>query len=154
MPLFEHRELLTTALNTARTRFPLAAPFVRDAVVNGDFLAKLEIMLRRSGLTARIGYGLGQEPAQSGNNALSRLRALAGRYPRLTLAHVPDPQPNILIFDDTWVNSRFDWLSFRDQPTHTYRPEEGTLVRDKTHVDERHTHYAELITRTAAAPRH
>jgi hypothetical protein len=153
VPLFEHRELLTTALNAARTRFLLAAPFVRDAVVNGDFLAKLEIMLRRSGLTAHIGYGLGQEPAQSDNNALNRLRALAGRYPRLTLAHVPDPQPNILIFDDTWVNSRFDWLSFRDQPTHTYRPEEGTLVRDKTHVDERHSRYAELITRAAAAPK-
>lgn len=62
MPLFEHRELLTTALETARTRFLLAAPFIRDAVVTGDFLAKLEIMLRRSGLVAHIGYGLGSSP--------------------------------------------------------------------------------------------
>lgn len=53
---------------------------------------------------------------------LSRLRALARQYPRLALAHIPYPHPNILIFDDTWVNSGFDWLSFRDQPTHTYRP--------------------------------
>jgi hypothetical protein len=153
VPLFEHRELLTTALNTARSRFLLAAPFVRDAVVNGDFLAKLEIMLRRSGLTAHIGYGLGQDPAHSDDNALSQLRALVRRYPRLKLAYVPDPHPNLLIFDDTWVNSGFEWLSFRDQPTHTYRPVEGTLVRDKTHVDERHNYYAELISRADAATR-
>ncbi|RNH98228.1 hypothetical protein EEZ25_27070 [Micromonospora aurantiaca] len=153
VPLFEHRELLTTALNTARTRLLLAAPFVRDAVVNGDFLAKLEIMLRRSGLSAHIGYGLGQDPAHSDDNALSRLRALARRYPLLKLAYVPDFYPNVLIFDDTWVNSGFEWLSFRDQPTRTYRPEEGTLVRDKAHVDERYNHYAELITRADAVTR-
>jgi hypothetical protein len=148
VPLFEHRELLTNALTTARTRFLLAAPFIRDAVVNGDFLSKLEVMLRRSGLNAHVGYGLVHDAAHSDVTALSKLSALARRYPRLTLAHIPEPHPNILIFDDTWVNSRFDWLSFRDQPTHTYRPEEGTLVRDKAHVDERYSYYAELITRT------
>lgn len=153
VPLFEHRELLMTAFETARTRFLLAAPFVRDAVVTGDFLAKLEVMLRRSGLTAHIGYGLGHDLAQSDNTALSQLRGLARRYPRLTVAHVPDPQPNILIFDDTWVNSGFDWLSFRDQPTHTYRPEEGTLVRDKAHVDEQYNHYAELISQADSSTR-
>ncbi|WP_067481881.1 hypothetical protein [Actinomadura hibisca] len=151
VPLFEHRELLMTALDTARTRFLLAAPFVRDAVVTGDFLAKLETMLRQSGLTAHIGYGLGHDLTHSDNTALGRLRTLARRYPRLTVAHMPEPGTNVLIFDDTWVNSGFDWLSFRDQPTHTYRPEEGTLVRDKAHVDEQYSHYAELITRADAA---
>lgn len=153
VPLFEHRVLLMTALETARTRFVLTAPFVRDAVVTGDFLAKLEIMLRRSGLAVHIGYGLGQEAAHSDDAALSRLRALARRYPQLTVAHVPDPHPNILIFDDTWVNSGFDWLSFRDQPTHTYRPEEGTLVREKAHVDEQYDHYKALIARAGTATR-
>jgi hypothetical protein len=151
VPLFEHRELLMTALKTARRRFLLAAPFVRGAVVTGDFLAELEIMLRRSSLTAHIGYGLGRDAAHSDNNALSRLRALARRYPRLALAHIPNPQPNVLIFDDTWVNSGFDWLSFRDQPTRTYRPEEGTLIRDKAHVDEQYNRYAELIAGAASA---
>lgn len=151
VPLFEHRELLMTALETARKRFLLAAPFVRDAVVTGDFLAELETMLRRSSLTAHIGYGLGHDAAHSDNSALSRLRALARRYPRLALAHIPNPQPNVLIFDDTWVNSCFDWLSFRDQPTRTYRPEEGTLVRDKAHVDEQYNRYAELIAGAEAA---
>lgn len=153
VPLFEHRQLLMTALETAQTRFLVAAPFVRDAVVTGDFLVKLEIMLRRSGLTAHIGYGLGHDIAHSDTTALSQLRGLARRYPRLTVAHAPDPQPNILIFDDTWVNSGFDWLSFRDEPTHTYRPEEGTLIRDKAHVDEQYNHYAGLITQADAATR-
>jgi hypothetical protein len=69
----------------------------------------------------------------------------------MALAHIPSPQPNVLIFDDTWVNSGFDWLSFRDQPTRTYRPEEGTLVRDKAHVDEQYNRYAELISEAEAA---
>jgi hypothetical protein len=38
------------------------------------------------------------------------------------VAHLGDQKPNILIFDDAWGTSGFDWLSFRDQPTHTYRP--------------------------------
>jgi hypothetical protein len=151
VPLYEHRELLTTAIEAARTRFLVAAPFVRDAVVNDDFLAKLETMLRRSGLTAHIGYGLGQDVAQSDNNALNRLSALARRYPRLTLAFVPDPYPNALIFDGIWVSSGFDWLSFRDQPTRTYRPEEGTLIRIKAHVDDQHSRYLQLIAGAAAA---
>ncbi|MEU0568583.1 hypothetical protein ABZ297_24835 [Nonomuraea sp. NPDC005983] len=153
VPLFEHRDLLMTALETACIRFLLAAPFVRDAVVTGDFIAKLETMLRRSALTAHIAYGLGSDLIHSDNSALGRLRTLARRYPRLTVAHVADQDANILIFDDIWVNSGFDWLSFRDQPTHTYRPEEGTLVRDKAHVDEQYDHYVDLITRADTAAR-
>lgn len=71
------------------------------------------------------------------------------RYPRLTVAHVPT-QPNILIFDDTWANSGFDWLSFRDHPTRAYRPEEGTLVRGRVYVDERYLRYRELIAEAGA----
>ncbi|ROO63412.1 hypothetical protein EDC02_5438 [Micromonospora sp. Llam0] len=153
VPLFEHRELLTTALETARNRFLLAAPWVRDAVITDDFMAKLEMMLRRSDLTAHIGYGLGQDIAHNDRDAVTRLCRLARRYDRLTVAHIPEPQPNILIFDDTWVNSGFDWLSFRDQPTRTYRPEEGTLVREKTHVDEQYNRYAELIARAGTPTR-
>ncbi|NRQ39786.1 hypothetical protein HII36_49345 [Nonomuraea sp. NN258] len=149
VPLFEHRELLMTALETARTRFLLATPFVRDAVVTGDFIAKMETLLRRSTLTAHIAYGLGSDLTHNDKSALGRLRTLARRYPQLTVAHVAERNPNILIFDDTWVSSGFDWLSFRDQPTHTYRPEEGTLVRDKAHVDEQYDHYVALIARAA-----
>ncbi|WP_433530964.1 hypothetical protein ACQPYA_02210 [Micromonospora sp. CA-263727] len=112
-----------------------------------------EMMLRRSDLTAHIGYGLGQDIAHNDRDAVTRLRRLARRYDRLTVAHIPEPQPNILIFDDTWVNSGFDWLSFRDQPTRTYRPEEGTLVREKTHVDEQYNRYAELIARAGTPTR-
>jgi hypothetical protein len=153
VPFFEHRELLTAALDTSRTRFVLAAPYLRDAVVNGDLLAKLEIMLRRPGLTARIAYGLGHDLKHTDTAALDRLRKLAARYPRLTLVHLAEPHPNILIFDDTVVHSGFDWLSFRDQPTHTYRPDEGTLVRDTDHVDQQHQRYAELIDHAKPATR-
>jgi hypothetical protein len=153
VPLFEHRELLMTALETARNRFLIAAPWVRDAVVTDDFLAKLETMLRRSSPTVHIGYGLGRDLAHSDKTAVNRLRGLERQYKSLTVAHVRDARPNILIFDDTWVNSGFDWLSFRDQPTHTYRPEEGTLVREKAYVDEQYSRYVDLFMGADAATR-
>ncbi|WP_144127955.1 hypothetical protein [Catellatospora sichuanensis] len=145
VPLFEHRELLTTALDTARRRLLLAAPWVRDAVVTDGFIAKLEVMLRRADMTAHIGYGLGHDTTHNDRAALHKLQILARRYDRLTVAHVPDPYPNILIFDDVWVSTGFDWLSFRDQPTRTYRPHEGTLVRETAHIEQQYRRYADLI---------
>jgi hypothetical protein len=36
------------------------------------------------------------------------------------MSHIPDAMPNILIVDDTWVSTDFEWLSFQDQPTRTF----------------------------------
>jgi predicted phosphohydrolase len=47
-----------------------------------------------------------------------------------------------LIFDDTWINSSFDWLSFRGGPERIYRREEGTLIRATDVVNEK---YSEVL---------
>ncbi|MFI9009914.1 hypothetical protein ACIGNX_22045 [Actinosynnema sp. NPDC053489] len=145
VPVFEHRDLLMSALDSARSRFLLATPLISKAVLNDDMFAKLEVMLRRTGLTAHIAYGLGRADQRHDAEAVKRLQALTRRHRNLTVVELSSEQPNVLVFDDNWVNSNFDWLSFRGAPTRPYRREEGTLVRVKSAVDERYTHYADLI---------
>ncbi|PQP21141.1 hypothetical protein [Rhodococcus opacus] len=145
VPVFEHRELLAHAMEHASRRFLLATPSVSDSVVTDDMLDKLESLLRRRGLTAHIAYGLGQADSYHDAGAVKRLGTLARRFDNLTFSHIQDVHPGILIFDDTWVNSSFSWLSYRGTPRRTYRKEEGTLVRSMDIVDDRYTQYTELI---------
>ena len=100
--------------------------------------------------TLLLGSELGLFISSDGAESWTKLPAPLDGLQVWSLWIVP-PQPNVLIFDDTWVNSGFDWLSFRDQPTRTYRPEEGTLVRDMAHVDEQYNRYVELIAGAEAA---
>ncbi|GAB3900290.1 hypothetical protein GCM10029964_087430 [Kibdelosporangium lantanae] len=142
VPTFEHRELLTRALHDTRRRFLLITPHLRDAVVNQDLLTQLEVLLRRKGLTAHIAYGLGHPDREQYTEALTRLRRLNDRYPNLTVVRLRSAAPHCLVFDDSWINSSFDWLSFRGGAERAYRREEGTLIRSASIVDHR---YAETV---------
>jgi hypothetical protein len=35
----------------------------------------------------------------------------------------------VLIFDDKWISTSFNWVSFKGDPDRTCRMDEGTLVR-------------------------
>ncbi|MET9259571.1 hypothetical protein [Amycolatopsis sp. NPDC004079] len=149
VPSFEHPELLTTALTSARRRFLLVTSHLRDAVVTGELINQLEVMLRRRGLVARIAYGLGHPDSEHDAGALDRLTRLAEAHHNLTLARIDDDHPHDLIFDDTWVNTSFGWLSFRGNRNRVYRREEGTLIRSVEAVDERHSHGVSAIDSAA-----
>jgi hypothetical protein len=99
-------------------------------------------MLRRTKVTAHIGYGLRTPDKDHEPGAVKRLHRLAGRVDNLTVARLDDPHPHCLIHDNTWINSSFDWLSYRGNPSRICRREEGTLVRATDIVNERHTQYA------------
>ncbi|MFE2595775.1 hypothetical protein ACFXCZ_04600 [Streptomyces sp. NPDC059396] len=145
IPVFEYREQLTGALENATYRFLLAAPSVSASVVTDEMVHRLETMLRRRGLLAHIAYGLGQPDSQLDSVAITRLETLARRYDNFTLSHLTERLPGILIFDDTWVNSNFNWLSYRGAATRIYRKAEGTLVRSKEFADDKHAQYVRLI---------
>ena len=51
----------------------------------------------------------------------------------------------MLIFDDRWVSTSFNWLSFKGDPERTYRMEEGTLVSIPKRVVEAYDRYLEMI---------
>jgi hypothetical protein len=140
VPTFEHRELLTHALRDTRRRLLLITPHLRDAVVNHDLITQLEHLLRRRGLVAHIAYGLGDREQDA--DAVNRLRKLDERHTNLTVVRLRDALPHCLIFDDTWINSSFDWLSFRSGPERAYRREEGTLIRATSIVNDQ---YAKVV---------
>ena len=142
VPVFEHRELLTQALRNTRRRLLLVTPHIHDAVVDADFFGHLEILLRRRGFVAHIAYGPSQSDREHGKEAIKRLSAGQDRYSNLTVVQLTNSRPPCLIFDETWINSSFDWLSFRGGPERVYRREEGTLIRATSVVNDK---YSEVL---------
>ncbi|MGW6225935.1 hypothetical protein ACWFQT_02360 [Cellulosimicrobium cellulans] len=142
--VFEHPDLLAEALSTARARMLIISPWVRRAVVNTDFLAKIEVRLRR-GVEVTIAHGYGDDDSGSDADALQRLQNLASRYPKFNFVRLKNTHAKILIFDGIWVSTSFNWLSFRGDPDRTYRMEEGTLVGIPARVDKEYTRYLDMI---------
>jgi hypothetical protein len=143
--VFEHPQLLNEALETAQRRLLIISPWVRSAVVNTDFLAKLQRRLR-AGVAVTIAHGIGDDDSGSDADAIRRLGNLAIRFKDLlTVTRVRNTHAKVLVFDDKWISTSFNWLSFRGDPERTYRMEEGTLVQIPAKVDEEYAKYVALI---------
>lgn len=144
--VFEHPDLLSQALDSAKRRLLIIAPWVRGAVVTTDFVAKLERRLR-AGVEVHIGHGYGPDDSGSDDWALRKLANLQNRYKeKFSLVRLRNTHAKILIFDDIWVNTSFNWLSFRGDPDRTFRMEEGTLVRIPREVDKAYANYVEVLS--------
>lgn len=149
--VFEHPELLADALTTATRRILIISPWVKNAVVNTDFIGKLESRLRK-GVQVHIGYGIGEDDSGSDQLAIDRMRTLQRRFSdKLRFARLPNTHAKILIFDGLIVTTSFNWLSFRGDPSRTYRMEEGTLVRITEHTNKRYDHFRSLIEQSQTA---
>ena len=149
--MLEHRAILQHALSTADSRILLVSPWIRSAVVDDDFIRLLELRLQR-GVRVRIGYGYGKNDNGTDHEALKLLGELKRRYKsRLSVSRLPDTHAKILIFDDVWISTSFNWLSFQGDAERTYRMEEGTLVRIPAQVESQHATYAALLDEHAGS---
>lgn len=147
--VFEHADLLDNALTHATRRILLISPWIKRAIVTTDFLGKLEVRLRRN-VAVHIAHGYSDEDDKSDADAVRKLENLAKRYPeRFTFSRLKSTHAKILIFDDTWIATSFNWLSFRGARDRTYRMEEGTLVRGLEIVDEQYGRYVAKIAEDA-----
>jgi len=138
VPVFEHTSLLWEALRNAHRRILIISPWVKRGVVNEEFLAAIEGRARRN-VEITIVYGLeqrGSEPQQDDEDAVRALSSLASRNPNLRIIRLGNTHEKILIWDDNWVTTSFNWLSFRGDPTRTLRRESGFLVRDRRLVNQ------------------
>lgn len=144
--VFEHRELLDEALVSAKRRLLIISPWIRAAVVNRAFVRKLEEVCKRN-VKIHMGWGLGTDENQweSDRRAQRDIAELAGKYPNFTLCRLGNTHAKVLIWDDTWVSSSFNWLSFRGDPNKTFRQEEGILVRIPEKVEASYADYAKQI---------
>ncbi|MEV5205462.1 phospholipase D-like domain-containing protein [Streptomyces sp. NPDC053720] len=143
--VFEHPELLDEALTRARKRILIISPWITGAIVDTPFVAKLERRLQR-GVKVDIAYGYDDSENRTDPNAVRKLNNLAARYPeKLHVVRLKSNHAKILLFDDAWVTTSFNWLSFKGDPNRTYRMEEGTLIRNRDRSDTHYARYLELI---------
>lgn len=148
----EHPQLLDKALKGAKKRLLIIAPWVKGAVVNTDFLAAMERRLR-AGVEVHIGHGYGPDDSGSDDFALRKLNNLAARYDKLRIVRLQNTHAKILIFDDQWITTSFNWLSFKGDPNRTYRMEEGTLVQINSEVDKAFARYMDILDADGVDPR-
>lgn len=149
--VLEHRRQLEFALTQSRRRLLLISPWVRSGVVNRTFLRQLESRLR-SGCIVTIAHGIGRDDDGSDRKALEALTQLASKYSRFTFARLENTHAKVLVYDDTWISTSFNWLSFRGDPERTYRMEEGTLVTIRSRVEAEYRRYIEMIDSQRISP--
>ena len=141
----EHPEFLQNALVESSRRLLIISPWVKKSVVDTAFIGSLERLLRRR-VRIHIAYGIGHDDSQSDELALSRLRNLADRFSeQFTFVRLKNSHAKILISDGNWINTSFNWLSFRGDPSRTYRMEEGILIRGQRYVDDAYDKYLRMI---------
>lgn len=143
--VFEHPDHLNKAIESAKKRLLIISPWVKGGVVNTDFVAKLERRLR-AGVEVHIGYGIGHDDRDSDEWALRKLNNLAKRYQReFKFVRLKNTHAKILIYDGIWINTSFNWLSFKGDPNRTFRMEEGTLVQIPSEVDKAFAQYVGIL---------
>ncbi|MEU7011396.1 phospholipase D-like domain-containing protein [Streptomyces sp. NPDC046332] len=143
--VFEHPEILDEALTHARRRLLLISPWIKNAIITTSFLSKLEARLNR-GVKVDIAYGYEENDTKTDQAAVRKLNNLAARYTgKFTFTRLKSTHAKILVYDDVWVTTSFNWLSFKGDPDRTYRMEEGSLVRNRKTADAQYTRYLELI---------
>lgn len=143
--VLEHPQILEEALTSSRNRLLIISPWLKNAVVDTAFLGKLEGRLR-AGCKVHIAHGIGKDDRGSDRRAMERLANLQSRFSqKFSFERLANTHAKVLIFDDVWVSTSFNWLSFRGDPDRTYRMEEGTLVRIPERVAQEYERFVRLI---------
>lgn len=143
----QHPALLKKALLTSKSRLLIISPWIRHQVVNWEFIASLEALLRQ-GVDVHIGYGLDDFDAGGKADAAKSklpitpqaekdLKQLAEKYKKnFKFVFVGNTHRKVLISDDSFaVVTSFNWLSFKGDPRDKPRDEGGVVIRKKTYID-------------------
>lgn len=142
----EHPGLLKKALLSSKKRLLIISPWIRHQVVNWEFVASLEALLRQ-GVDVHIGYGLEDGEGGKGTDAARNkmpitpaaekdLKQLAERYKNFRFVFVGNTHRKTLVSDDAFaVITSFNWLSFKGDPRDKPRDEGGVVIRKKAYVD-------------------
>ena len=128
---YEHAPLLEEALEIASRRLLIMSPWVNERVVSPNFLEKLESLLKRN-VKVVIAWGFGTdrqtETSKSSQRSLEGLFKLSEQYPRsFQFTKLNESHAKILIYDDVYVATSFNWLSFMGDKRRKYRTEIGEM---------------------------
>jgi hypothetical protein len=137
VPTYEHPRLMDLALRSSQHRLLLVSPWVKDAIVDQAFLRLLRGRLQ-AGTDVHIGYGYSDDPAADiDRRARDGLRTMAADYPNLRFSHLGGgTHAKVLISDTAFlVITSFNWMSFRGDPTRTFRDERGVVISTQSEID-------------------
>lgn len=147
LSVFDHPPLLRRAIEEAKSRLLVISPWIRAAVVDDQFLFVLEKCLRRNVQTI-FAYGLGRNDRgekDADKAAVSTLRQLESKYSNFRLVRMGDTHAKVLLMDEQFfVTTSFNWLSFKGDPGQSFREEEGTYVEGRDVVED---YYLKLTSR-------
>jgi hypothetical protein len=139
---FEHVKYFDEALTMSKSRILIVSPWIRGIVVNDAFISHLQDRLL-AGVKVDIAYGYKRDQSKRRDeyrgchpHALRMILGLAQKFDNLSLHELDDVHAKILVFDNTVIKTSFNWLSFKGDPSRTYRFESGTLTRGKDYADE------------------
>ena len=137
---YEHAALFEEALQIASKRLVIVSPWISDRVVNANFLARLERLVLAK-VDVRIAWhfddGRDKERPKDSARALKALLALSRRHENFKLITLEQSHAKVLIFDDMYVASSFNWLSFSGSRVGAYRLEYGEYRDDPRVVQQR-----------------
>jgi hypothetical protein len=138
---YDHPEYLNDALDNSKHRFLVFSPWVGGAIVNDNFRYRLEKLLQRN-VKVCIGWGFGtdreSEKSKNSREALNRLLRLAKKYDNFRFVKFDDSHAKVLLYDDIYISTSFNWLSFRGDKRRPYRTEIGEKRTDSRVVNDRY----------------
>jgi len=127
--------LRSEAIRFSKRRLLIISPWVKKAVVNQDFIRQLTTALER-GVRVDIALGIGKDFSDSHEDSIESLVDLAKSFPESLHLHKWKSHEKLLIADQSYIETTFNWLSFQGVTKQHYRRERGTLIVDSQIADE------------------
>ena len=128
---YEHAPWLEHALEHSTRRLLIMSPWVNDRVVNKQFIEQIERLLTKK-VEVVIAWGFGtdreSEAKKSSTWSLTQLLRLSNKYPSsFQFIKMNESHAKILISDDIYIATSFNWLSFMGDKRRKYRTEFGEM---------------------------
>lgn len=116
----------------------IVSPWIRANVIDNEFLSSLEAVLAKK-IEVHILYGIKQKFGVGQQNdiaAVKKLEDLAQKYQNFVFKKVNNTHRKTIVCDHKFgVITSFNFLSFRADPSLTYRDELGVVLKDKETVE-------------------
>ncbi|WP_328397980.1 S1 RNA-binding domain-containing protein [Nocardia sp. NBC_00416] len=136
--VYEHPQWLEEAVTNSQRRLLIISPWITRSVVTSRWVRQLETLARTADVTIFWGFG---DNEKTDTNALGDLHEAARRSRRLAIVKVDDTHAKVLVSDEYYIKTSFNWLSFRGDRSRKYRQEEGDLVQDQELADRQYDRY-------------
>ncbi|GAB3619077.1 hypothetical protein GCM10027417_03370 [Glutamicibacter endophyticus] len=142
---YEHPWILDEAVTKSRRRLLIISPWITKAVVSKSWIRQIEKLAAKFPVIIAWGY----EDQPKVDESLTALHSAARRSKQLAVVRLQNTHAKVLVGDDFYVTTSFNWLSFRGDRSRRYRMEEGTLVRDRRLADLAYERYLAQIREQA-----